>query len=1812
MSGIRNLRLKSCAYSVVLQIFVRLEKFLQYSKKLSNDSVINKMVGFYDDYLNCFKQNVKDKNFSNFVDPTILYSTLEVNFNQNNVMEIINDFTKLYKDKLQSEYDGLYIDFKFFNAYSENEILKPFYSIGYSEDIDFNQNFINAVSFNNDFIISLPIIAIFDFQNPLDHLPLFDIELEDSLDSYKYKLKAIILNNAKHWAIAFIFEDIWYVFDDKNVEICIDICKIDDYLDIFQISGAIYIREAFYNDDSIFNNNLISNIFEDDTPLSSYKNVSDQSSQSFPSSQNSQNAFNFTPSNVDIEAYNEIVNYKNIQCRFGNIFYLPKIKFPIIENDRTDHFFIAFFKNHPFVYNYLKENEDIEFDRFLTDFNITEEDFIRFTEKYYYYNVLNPDYLEFAFSLSKKLQFDYDKNNISNNIFILWNTKKENLDERFVELLFYGNISILEFNFAKTLFTQNDFIQSLPAPIQSLEKIPKNIFKFDQRYENGFLSNYVNEIPDFIKNLDFTKSDYINQNLSLIFFGADIRYENLGLASGKLHGTTYSAIRRFNTGFILMASGSDKLTETMNEIKEDVLCLFNYLKINNPLYENFLIPISQINFNDWVFSTVDKFRSKNGILITNQDDNCDYLFKIVNGEKLIRVTVSTEEEKAKYLYVTFEEALALMFPVLFPNGPVPKINARTFRQKANILLSCKYFRIGLVACSMILYIYDIITRDENCTFQNCVKSTRVQKPNDETGEGTDIKISKNDPAFNLYWYNRNSEVSAMTEQFGPPDLMLTFTFNNKWDEVENFIDKNYIVYTDKKYRFEIQFSPIDEMIFWNDRFKEFKKNNFNDILEIMGFGKCIHYFWRLEFQGRGAPHVHCLIWLEKMLNIENIDKHMFANLPDKSCVKTHQKIEKFMTHHCSKENCYKNGNSCRFGFPKQPVIETRYNEEGFLELKRNKENGKTVDFCPLLILLTNAHTHVNILRSEEMPLGSPFGIHYVLKYNFKPEPNMVVQGQKISNKVRFKARVVSCEEAAARILSFSFSEKSIGSIYIDTVPPSLRTTYAAKNGKPKEMDIIEKYYSRPSYLDRLTILQFYSMYHISNVTDDKELENLIEPPDKNIIERPKKSLRIGSDWEFKNLSFDDSILKGLLYTSDKIPNAKRLKFHKLENPKIVTFANFDFNEQETNFYYHYLLISGCWRNEEEMMAGFDDPFDAIKYHGLVSPQIPDINPGIELYLMYHISYLRFDENRIKRMISNFVNQGTNIEKLLILLKTKLPEFVNPVKSRLLNSISYIEDLKTIILNENPISRKNFDFASDSIKKFITIDCSNEEIEQSKQLFETNYPLLNNDQKIIVDKIIQQNGIYKNYCILGKAGTGKTFMLNTLMAYFKANNIPFGVTASTGIASVLIKGRTLHSLFSLYTKNDDIYCGLTLSDIQGQAIIKMRYLFVDEVTMLSAKVFNVIDKKLRYLMTEKYGKKSDIPFGGIKLILTGDLAQVPAVLKNAFGDIEEAKNMFTSMNCFVSFEILFLRINQRQINANDDFIYLLNEVREHENGKLLSERSLDLLKSVFLEGGMNSTNIEKVYDFVENEGLVVFYTNKLLDAYNNDILSKKFGSNIECFDGLFIVKPDNSYLHGNGEKNLFNFRNASQKEISYMKSYLKKSSNLVPINLKIAIGCKVMLLKNIDTPKGLVNGRIGTILNIFKDEKNDNKTILVVKFNKLLDDDDEELTVEIIKQKICETELLNGSKIMFYQFPLKLCYGVTAHKVQGQTLKKVAINISLDAFAHGSFYVALSRVRNLKDVILFGPEEFPEKGPQFHNNGIIQTIGNEFLMMNNDQ
>jgi hypothetical protein len=76
---------------------------------------------------------------------------------------------------------------------------------------------------------------------------------------------------------------------------------------------------------------------------------------------------------------------------------------------------------------------------------------------------------------------------------------------------------------------------------------------------------------------------------------------------------------------------------------------------------------------------------------------------------------------------------------------------------------------------------------------------------------------------------------------------------------------------------------------------------------------------------------------------------------------------------------------------------------------------------------------------------------------------------------------------------------------------------------------------------------------------------------------------------------------------------------------------------------------------------------------------------------------------------------------------------------------------------------------------------------------------------------------------------------------------------------------------------------------------------------------------------------------------------------------------------------------------------------------------------------------------------------------------------------------------------------------------------------------------------------------------------------------------------------------FYQIPLRLCHAVTTHKAQDQALSRVAVSIMDPAFAHGAFYVALSHVRRLSDLMIFGTNEFPEHGADFHLNRFIQEM-----------
>ena len=142
------------------------------------------------------------------------------------------------------------------------------------------------------------------------------------------------------------------------------------------------------------------------------------------------------------------------------------------------------------------------------------------------------------------------------------------------------------------------------------------------------------------------------------------------------------------------------------------------------------------------------------------------------------------------------------------------------------------------------------------------------------------------------------------------------------------------------------------------------------------------------------------------------------------------------------------------------------------------------------------------------------------------------------------------------------------------------------------------------------------------------------------------------------------------------------------------------------------------------------------------------------------------------------------------------------------------------------------------------------------------------------------------------------------------------------------------------------------------------------------------------------------------------------------------------------------------------------------------------------------------------------------------------------------------------------------------------------------------MKNINPKEKLINGSRGIVKN-FVTVVNEYQIEKIVAISVLFDfqsESDTPYDIPIIQ--VNSYKGLDGKIYQAYQFPLRLSWAVTAHKSQGQTLNRVAIDISSPAFAHGAFYVALSRVRKLSDIVFFGVKDWPKNGIQFHNNEFI--------------
>jgi hypothetical protein len=411
------------------------------------------------------------------------------------------------------------------------------------------------------------------------------------------------------------------------------------------------------------------------------------------------------------------------------------------------------------------------------------------------------------------------------------------------------------------------------------------------------------------------------------------------------------------------------------------------------------------------------------------------------------------------------------------------------------------------------------------------------------------------------------------------------------------------------------------------------------------------------------------------------------------------------------------------------------------------------------------------------------------------------------------------------------------------------------------------------------------------------------------------------------------------------------------------------------------------------------------------------------------------------------------------------------------------------------------------------------------------PFVNNPQLQLARDFLSYTG--ENIFLTGKAGTGKTTFLKTLKRNSPKRMV---VVAPTGVAAINAGGVTIHSFFQLpfspyvpgaAMQNEGIH---RFSKNKINIIRSLDLLVIDEISMVRADMLDAIDEVLRRFKNRRK------PFGGVQLLMIGDLQQLAPVVKE--DDWNILKNYYDTAFFFSSRALKnadFTGIELKHIyrQSDQDFIDLLNKVRDNE-------MNFDDLKK------LNSRFVPN-FNPPEEEGYITLTThnyqaNRINANHLNKLSTKKH--TFECsVEGDF---PESSY-----------------------------PANAV---LEIKNGAQVMFLKNdASVEKRYYNGKIGTVTEIDDDQievlcPGDTKPIIVERAVW-------ENTKYSLNARTSEIEENVVGK--FVQFPLKLAWAITIHKSQGLTFEKAIIDAK-QSFAHGQVYVALSRCKNLEGLVLSTP------------------------------
>jgi hypothetical protein len=926
--------------------------------------------------------------------------------------------------------------------------------------------------------------------------------------------------------------------------------------------------------------------------------------------------------------------------------------------------------------------------------------------------------------------------------------------------------------------------------------------------------------------------------------------------------------------------------------------------------------------------------------------------------------------------------------------------------------------------------------------------------------------------------------------------------------------------------------------------------------------------YSIEWQKRGLPHAHILIWLKDKIKSDQIDSIISAELPDRQQdLRLFEIIVKNMIHGpCGSINpnssCMKDG-KCTKRYPRQLLHDTETGEDGYpLYRRRSPEDGGfkakikvkignsnqeieidnkwVVPHCPLLSRIFQAYINVEYCNSVK-------SIKYICKYVNKGSDQAMFgfgkDGTAIDEIERYQlGRYISSNEAVWRILDFPIHERHPTVVHLAVHLENGQRVYFTEDNLHERINEPPKTTLTAFFLlcqkDEFakTLLYCdvpkYYTWDASGKVFKRRVQGTAVPGYSNI----RATDALGRVYTVHPNNFECFFLRLLLHTV-RGPTS----FEALRTVNGRTCATF--------------------REACQLMGLLEDDaqWDATM------AEAATVQSAARLRNLFIILLITCGPSNPGQLWESYKESLT--EDILIQARRQNPGMTLDYTPDMFNQTLIILEDKALGMAGKDLKQLGLPTPQRTLGDRLSREMLREtsyDLNDLETYVSTNEPLLLVDQRAAYNAILDRINRKAGGIIFLDApgGTGKTFVINLLLAKIRQQSKIAIAVASSGIAATLLHGgRTAHSTLKLplnLTQCETPLCNISKGTGEAKVLQECELIVWDECTMSHKRALEALDRTLQDLRGN--GKI----MGGVVLLLAGDFRQtLPVIPKGTMAD--ELKACLKASYLWRHVHKLGLKTNMR-VHLQGDVAagQFAQQLLSLGDGKIAADPTSGLITI--------PNNFCNVVDSIETlktnvfpdirrcfndhkwlcERAILAPKNNSVNAINLQIQQQLPGKDISYKSIDTVVDIDQ----------------AVQYSTEFLNSL--EPPGMPPHNLVFKVGSPIMLLRNLDAPR-LCNGT--------------------------------RLCVKSLMPHVIEATILTGcskgedvfippipmipSDMPFefkrLQFPVRLAFAISINKAQGQSLKVAGISLEAPCFSHGQLYVACSRVGTGKNLFVFAPD-----------------------------